>query len=83
MKLLIKIWLITTSILLIIVAVNLLDTYISLKYEIDEPKAMIKISEIFIEKEKYIKNSIVWFWVFGAYLLLNILFCTKLLLKAK
>jgi hypothetical protein len=48
-------------------AINLLDTYTSLKYEVDEPIAMGKSNEFIMNSKKHLTTIIIWLWVFAGY----------------
>ena len=75
MKMVLKIW------MAISIVLKLLDAYVSLKYEIDEPKAMDKISEALLDKERTIRKLIFWLWTIGVYLIGNIMVLIKFLFK--
>jgi hypothetical protein len=68
-------------VLLVIVAINLLDTYVSMKYEVDEFKAMNNVSEAILDKEKYLKKLIFLLWSIGIYLIGNLVMLVRLIIK--
>lgn len=77
MKIISKIWLLISVVALAIIALNLINAYVSLKYEVDEPKSLGKISDALFEKEKHLKQLIFWFWIFLCVLIGNILIVLK------
>lgn len=60
-------------IFLAFIVFSLINTYVSIKYEVDEPKSMGKINDVLIEREKYLKQIIFWHWVFVCFVIGNIL----------
>ncbi|MES2458839.1 MAG: hypothetical protein V4594_25020 [Bacteroidota bacterium] len=77
MKLIYKFWLIISVLLLIAIALQLLDTYVSLKYEVEEPKAMGKLGQALNDKESYLKTTIFYLWVSVGYLSINLVLLAK------
>lgn len=72
MKLIVKILIVLSVAFFVLTILKLLDVYTSLKYEIDEPKAMNKISEALKDKEQYIRTLITWLWIILIYISLTI-----------
>lgn len=81
MKIFSKIWIVISFIVLALIILNLINAYISLKYEVEEPKSLGKISDILLEKEKHLKQLIFWFWVLLCFIIGNILVVIKGLLS--
>jgi hypothetical protein len=72
MKIVIKILLVLSIGFFVLTVLKLLDAYTSLKYEIDEPRALDKISEAIKDKEQYIRMLIMWLWITLIYISLTI-----------
>ena len=77
MKTLNKIWLFLSFIIIAFIIINLINAYISFKYEIEEPKSMGLISDILLEKEKHLRQLIFWFWLFLIIIIVNVLILFK------
>ena len=66
------------------VGYKLFNSYASLKYEVEEPLAMGKVSNETINlKETYIQNVIFWLWFIIVIEVINVLLFSYLLLKHK
>jgi len=81
MKILFRILLVLSIILFAFVAWGLLDAYVSLKYEVDEPRAMNKTGEELQIKAQYLHQFITWLWVGISYIFMIILICIRALLS--
>jgi hypothetical protein len=79
MKTLLKVWLILTLVIILGASIKLLDTYVSLKYEVYEPNAMNLMNAALLDKEKYLKSTIFWLWTLIAYGTTNLLIVVRLL----
>ena len=84
MKTAIKIFLGITILLLFIVGFAIVNSHVSLTYEIEEPKMMFKerASEI-EEKAKYLRELIFWLKSCFIYLITNTIFLIWILRKTK
>lgn len=76
-----NIWVVFSAILIFFIVLKLFDTYVSLKYEVDEVKAMGKISDALIDKEKYLKQIIFWLWTIGIYIITSFIIVLRYILK--
>jgi hypothetical protein len=56
-----------------IVALKLVDTYVSVKYEVEEPQMVGKLSDALNDKEKFLNQLIFVLWSAGIYLVLIII----------
>jgi len=84
MKYLLKLLIVLSLLIISVVGYKLLDTYISLKYEVEEPIAMSKnISEILKTKEHYINQLIFWLWIIIGIQIINIALFFKILTNNK
>ena len=81
MRLILKFFFLISLVLLIFTGLALFDAYTSLKYEVDEPKAMQKISDALNEREKLLENHIIWLWIFFSYEIMNIVISCYLLIS--
>jgi hypothetical protein len=64
MRLILRIFFLFSLVLLIMTSLALLDAYTSLKYEVDEPKAMQKISETLNERKMLLESHLTWLWIY-------------------
>jgi hypothetical protein len=67
MRISIKIFIGITIILLLFTIFSIINLKISMKYEVDEPSAMGKATELITEKAKDIKSMLFYLWTFFAY----------------
>jgi hypothetical protein len=81
MKALFSIILAASTITLIIIVIKLFDLYTTLKYEIEEPIAMNKISNHIQEKSGYVCILIKWLWVTLGYIIITIVLTTRAIFK--
>ena len=81
MKIFLRILSIISVAILIIAIVNLLGTYTSLKYEVEDPIAMDKAGEWLEDKRRNLNSLITWLWVISTYSIVIIVTCIKLLQK--
>ena len=83
MKILFRILLVLSIVLFAFVAWSLLNTYVSFKYEIDEPGPKNFIGQDLKITAKYIKELITCLWISLGYLFVIILVCIAELLNRK
>jgi len=83
MKLSIKIWLVISSLLILISLFGILNTKVSLSYEVYDPIAMGKGSETLKAREEDLKSIIFWLWVIISYAAGNIVFLVLFLRRMK
>jgi hypothetical protein len=67
MKLSIKIFIGVTILVLLLTVVSIINLKVSMKYEVEEPNAMGKATELTTEKAKDIKSMLFYLWTFLAY----------------
>lgn len=67
MKLSIKIFIGVTILVLLLTVVSIINLKVSMKYEVEEPSAMGKATELITEKAKDIKSMLFYLWTFLAY----------------
>lgn len=67
MRISIKIFIGITILLLLFTIFSIINLKISMKYEVDEPTAMGKATELVTEKAKDIKSMLFYLWTFLAY----------------
>jgi len=67
MKISIKIFIGITILLLLITVFAIVNTKVSMKYEVDEPTAMNRVTELVTQKAKDIKSLLFLLWTFFIY----------------
>jgi hypothetical protein len=67
MKISIKIFIGITILLLLVTVFAIVNTKVSMKYEVDEPTAMNKVTELVTQKAKDIKSLLFFLWTFFIY----------------
>jgi Na+/H+ antiporter NhaC len=67
MRISIKIFISFTILMLVFTIFSIINLNISMKYEVEEPTAMGKVTELVIEKAKDIKSLMFYLWTFLAY----------------
>ncbi|WP_146151581.1 hypothetical protein [Dyadobacter jiangsuensis] len=77
MKIVSKLWIAVSLMLLLIVASKLLDAYVSLKYEVEEVHVSSQLNEAVIDKKKLLDQMIVGLWSAATYLLVNIIIMVR------
>ena len=83
MKISIKIWLVISSLLILISLYGIFNTQVTLSYEVYEPLAMGKASETLKARAEDLKSIIFWLWVIIGYAAINIVFLTVFLKKMR
>lgn len=76
-----KIWAAVSLIILIVVGLNLLDTSVSLKYEVEEPRAMGMKGEDIDDKEHLLNQLIFILKSAIVYILINLVIVSRWLYK--
>ena len=71
-----KIWLILSFALLLIVAFGIINTYVSVKYEIEVYNKSLA-SEALKEKKQFFDETLAHLWAFFTYLLINSVFLLR------
>jgi hypothetical protein len=71
-----KIWLILSFALLLITAFGIINTYVSVKYEIEVYNGSL-VSEALKEKKQFFEETLVHLWAFFIYLLINLVFLLR------
>lgn len=74
-------WVIISLIILVLVGFRLLDTSISLKYEVQEPRAMGMKGEDIDDKERLLSQLIFMLKFAAVYIVTNILIVSRWLVK--
>lgn len=64
MKIIIKIFIGITVILVLVTVFAIVNTNVSMKYEVDEPTAMNRVTELVTQKDKSIKSLLFFLWTF-------------------
>lgn len=72
MKIVAKIFLIASFIILASLITKLVDAYISFKYEVEEPLAMGKDSGNILAVKQHIQSLINWIWIMIMYTFISI-----------
>ena len=67
-------WLGLTVIILMVVIWALINSYISLKYEVQEAKILSEVGAEVAVKENYLTERITWLWLLAGYLSINVYF---------
>ncbi|SCC64468.1 hypothetical protein GA0116948_1326 [Chitinophaga costaii] len=80
MKIPFRMFIVVSIVFFVVIVLKLLDTYTSLKYEVDEPRAMNKVGEALNDKEKYLKAFITWLWVSLCYVVVTIVIFVRALI---
>ena len=75
----VKIWLGISLLLLVLIGYGLLNTYVSLKYEVDESKTNGQIEEYLQDKEHLLKELAFLLKFGGGYVLVNVVLVGRLL----
>ena len=83
MKFLIKLWIALSLIIIVALVYKLFDTYTSLKYEVEEPVAMGKTSEILEDRAYCLNQVIMWLWVITGIQIINIAVLFKVVTKVR
>lgn len=73
MKIIKIVWMFISVLLIIFVVFALVNSYVSVKYEVEEPVSTGKISEAIGERAKYLREMITWLWIFLSFLLGNMI----------
>lgn len=79
MKIIIKVWILISVILVAYFILRLLDMNVSLKYEVYEPRAILGGSKSIDEREKSITGGITLIYIGICYVTLVIIGCIKFL----
>lgn len=84
MRLILKVFILISIVIIAWASFKLLNVYTSLKYEVEEPGAMGKnVSELLNNKERYIKDLIFWLWLLIITQVVNVAVLFKVLTKSK
>lgn len=83
MKILVKTWLGISILLLLISIYGVFNTRVSMTYEVYEPLAMGKVSDVLKEKEASFKEILFWLWIIIGYISINVIFLSILLRRLK
>lgn len=81
MKNIFKVWMAVSLIILVVVGLRLLDTSVSLKYEVEEPRMMGMKGEDLDDKENLLNQLIFALKSAGVYLVINIVIVSRWLFK--
>ena len=81
MRALVKTWIAVSFVLVLLVSLNILNTYVSIKYEIDVYKMSEQMTEAIQDKKNLLNQLLTILWCTGIYLLLNISFLVLGLFK--
>lgn len=74
MKIAVKTWLIISVLLLLISIYGVFNIRVSMTYEVYEPLAMGKVSDVLKEKEENLKEILFWLWIIIGYISINVIF---------
>lgn len=80
-KVLAWMWVGVTATLLIVIAYGILSCYVSLKYEVEEPRMMDMANGAIEVTDRYVRELISWLWIVLAYLALNLIAVVRLALR--
>jgi len=84
MRLILRVFIFLSIVIIVWASYKLLNVYTSLKYEVEEPVAMGKqVSELLKEKEHYLKDLIFWLWLIIVTQIADVIILFKVLAKSK
>ncbi len=73
MKTIFKIWIAISIVFLVLLILGLIDSYVSLKYEIEPYEMSNKVTEAIADKRHLLKNLIFILRIAAIYLVINII----------